>query len=105
MHHPIRYQHKFIRFVVMIAVTLTAFWSAPAPVSAQAQIDSRVLEDTANGQVAHFLVYLNRQADARGAAGMAHDRNGRGQAVLNALGEGATYSPPAARAQLDTLGR
>src|ERR1051325_6907447 len=104
MHRPLRVQHKLIRFVVMMVVILAAFWSSPAPVSAQAKIDSRVLEDTANGQVAHFLVYLNRQADARGAAGMAHDRNGRGQAVLNALREAATSSPPAVRAQLGALG-
>ena len=104
MHHPIRYQHKFIRIMVMMVVILTALWSAPAPASAQAKIDPRVLEDTADGQVGHFLVYLNRQADAGGVAGTARDRNQRGQAVFDALRGAAASSQPAVRAQLDGLG-
>ena len=102
MNHQIISQHKFLRLVVMMVVILTTFWSSP--VSAQANVDPRVLEDTANGQVAHFLVYLNRQADARGAAGTARDRNQRGQAVFDALRGAAAASQPAVRAQLDGLG-
>ena len=56
MIHNISYAKKLPRVMVMIVVILTTFWSNP--VSAQSKIDSRVLEDTANGQVGHFLVVL-----------------------------------------------
>ena len=102
MLHYGRYFNKFPRFVVMLILMLTAFWSSP--VSAQDKIDPRVLEDTANGQVGHFLVYLIRQADARGVSAAARDRNQRGQAVFEALRGAAASSQPAIRAQLDTLG-
>lgn len=102
MHHKIRTQNKFRSIVVMMILILTTFWSSPA--AAQSKIDPRVLEDTANGQVAHFLVYLNRQGDARGASAAARDRAQRGQAVFDALRGAAASSQPAVRAQLDALG-
>src|SRR4026209_2751670 len=100
MLHYGRYFNKFPRFVVMLILMLTAFWSSP--VSAQDKIDPRVLEDTANGQVGHFLVCLIRQAEARGVSAAARDRNQRGQAVFEALRGAAASSQPAIRAQLDT---
>src|SRR5689334_1588413 len=102
MHPPIRNQYKFIRLIVMVVIILTAFWSSPA--AAQSKIDPRVLEDTANGKTGHFLVYLNQQADARGASAAARNRNERSQAVFDALRGAAASSQPAVRAQLDTLG-
>jgi serine protease AprX len=96
-----RIQNKFPSIVIMIVLILTTFWSSP--VSAQDKVDPRVLEDTANGQVGHFLVYLTRQADPRNAAATARDRNQRGQVVFEALRGAAASSQPAVRAQLDAL--
>ena len=60
MVHKLSYGNKFLKVVMMGLIVLTTFWSSP--VSAQSKIDPRVLQDTGNGQTAHFLVYLSQQA-------------------------------------------
>src|SRR6185369_11145896 len=102
MVHKIAYEKKFLKFLVIVAVLFTTFWSSP--VSAHDKIDPRVLDDTANGQTARFLVYLNQQARPGNAAAAARDRNQRGQIVFDALRQVAASTQPAVRAQLDALG-
>ncbi|HSJ88362.1 MAG TPA: S8 family serine peptidase [Anaerolineales bacterium] len=102
MSHKIRFENVFIKALMMILILFTTF--ASSPVSANGKIDPHVLEDTENGQTAHFLVYLNQQAHPRNAAEAARDRNQRGRIVFDALRNVAASTQPAVRAQLDALG-
>jgi subtilisin family serine protease len=95
-------EKKFLRVVVTVVFLFTAFWSNP--VSARDKIDPRVLQDAQDGQIAHFLLYLNQQAHPGNAAAAARDRDQRGQVVFEALRNTAASTQPAVRAQLDALG-
>jgi subtilisin family serine protease len=68
-----------------------------------ATIDSRVLDDTANGQVGHFIVVLRQQADLSRATAIA-DRNARGQQVVTALQQAAATAQPPVHQHLTALG-
>jgi len=102
MAHKIRVEMKFLKIAMIVLIVCTAFWSSP--VDAQGKIDPRVLQDTGNGQTAHFLVYLNQQAHPGNAAAAARDRNQRGRIVFDALRNVAASTQPAVRAQLEALG-
>ena len=68
------------------------------------KIDARVLQDTANGQTAHFLVLLEARADVRGVAAAATDRLAQGRQIVQALRQTADRAQPALIAQLQSLG-
>ena len=70
----------------------------------RAAVDPRVLEDTADGKTAHFLVVFQRQANARGAAALASDRNVRGRLVVEALRQAAGSTPANICRQVQALG-
>src|SRR5436309_143821 len=70
---------------------------------AQATIDRRVLADTANGQIGHFLVVLKEQAQVRASARTAPDRASQGRVVFDALRAAAASQAPVI-AQLNALG-
>lgn len=72
--------------------------------SAQAAIDPRVLEDTADGRVGHFLVLLKEQAPVRELVSAAIDHAAQGALVVDALRSTAADSQAAVREELDALG-
>ncbi|MCB0078300.1 MAG: S8 family serine peptidase [Anaerolineales bacterium] len=92
-------------FVLCVAVVMAALQLPTESVQADgaAQIDARVLEDSANGQVAHFLIVLKEQADLSGAAAL-RSKEAKGQFVFEALTDVANRTQPAVTDQLDTLG-
>ena len=73
-------------------------------VATQAAIDPRVLEDTAAGQIGHFLVLLKEQAQPRELVSSASDQASRGVLVVDALHRVAAASQAPVAAQLDALG-
>lgn len=70
----------------------------------QAAIDPRVLEDTADGQVGHFLVVLKAQAQLEAVTSAALDHTSQGQMVMDALRATAVESQAAVSAALTDLG-
>lgn len=80
-----------------------AFQSSAAA-STRANVDARVIVDTANGDTAHFLVVLKSQASARALAAQTSDPRARGHLVFEGLRQVASASQSPVRAQLDTLG-
>ncbi len=102
MAHKIRYEMKFLKVLMIVLIVCTTLWSSP--VDAQGKIDPRVLQDTGNGQTAHFLVYLSQQAHPGNAAAAARDRDQRGRLVFDALRNVAASTQPAVRAHLEALG-
>jgi serine protease AprX len=102
MLNKMRYETRFLKVLMMVMILFTTFSSSP--VSAHDKIDARVLQDTGNGQTAHFLVYLNQQAHPGNAAAAARDRDQRGRIVFDALRNVAASTQPAVRAQLEALG-
>ena len=101
MGNNLRYGNKFLKVLMIVLIVCTTFWSSP--VDAQGKIDPRVLQDTGNGQTAHFLVYLNQQAHPANAAAAARDRDQRGRIVFEALRSVAASTQPAVRYQLEAL--
>ncbi|MBI5305091.1 MAG: S8 family serine peptidase [Chloroflexi bacterium] len=94
---------QFLIYLVCVFLVLLAP-RALADSAPRAQIDSRVLADTANGDTAHFLVVLKSQANARTLAARAPDQRARGRAVFDGLRAVAEMTQPAVRTQLDALG-
>ncbi len=77
---------------------------SPGHASSQtAQVDARVLEDTADGRVGRFLVVLKVQAQSRAGAAST-DRATRARAVFDALRETAAATQLSIRAELDARG-
>jgi serine protease AprX len=66
-------------------------------------IDSRVLDDTASGQIGHVIVVLRQQADLSRSAAIA-DRDARGRQVVASLGRAAAAAQPSVEQHLTTLG-
>ena len=54
-----------LAFLALIVSLLVSVGTVSRMASAQRPIDPRVLEDTADGRVGHFLVLLSQQANAR----------------------------------------
>jgi serine protease AprX len=69
-----------------------------------AAMDPSVLEDTANGQVGHFVIVLRRQADLAATVDPREDRLTRRRRVVDALRGEAANSQGDVTAQLDALG-
>ena len=69
-----------------------------------ATIDARVLEDTANGQVGHFLVFLKAQAPLAELVSAATDHASRGTLVVDSLRSVAAVSQAVVVAYLDGVG-
>jgi serine protease AprX len=95
----------FILALLLFMLTGWAGWQynlVPAR-SQDAKVDPAVWEDTADGQTAHFLVVLSRQADVSRAAAQASDWLSRGRLVYQALRQAADASQPAVVAQLQAL--
>jgi serine protease AprX len=91
--------------LLVLALLVGAAWSvSPANASAVSQkVDARVLEDTANGQVGHFLVVLTEQADLSRAP-TSGTKLEKGQFVTDALRATAERTQPVVTRQLDELG-
>ena len=90
----------------LLIFILLAFVLFPPPTNAflQPRIDPRVLQDTANGQTASFLVILKSQANVRAATARASSWQAQGRMAYAALQQAANASQPAVRAHLDSLG-
>ncbi len=89
----------FLASLLLLSVTPTAANATDV----HAKIDRRVLEDTANGQSAHFLILLDEQADLSHAK-MLGTRQEKGTHVVQALREVAARTQPRVVSQLDRLG-
>ncbi|MEJ2707415.1 MAG: S8 family serine peptidase [Anaerolineales bacterium] len=70
----------------------------------QARVDQAVLEDTADGKTAEFLVILKPQADARQIAAQATTWDEKGGRIFEALRRTAEVSQSAVITQLKALG-
>jgi serine protease AprX len=95
---------RYLLFAFALSIILVVGVPGIAAYSSSPNVDARVLEDVANGQVGQFLVVLKAQANARAAAARAPDRASRGQAVFGALRQIANSSQSSLRAQLDAMG-
>jgi serine protease AprX len=89
------------RWLVLCALLLTLSGSTFTP---PARIDPRVLEDTAEGATARFIVILKAQPNTRALVATEANRAARGRIVFDALRRAAQATQPALRAQLDALG-
>jgi len=90
---------------VSVLVSGAAPLAGPEPLLASAgKVDMRVLEDTAEGRIGHFIVVLQAQADTREAAMHTLNREARGHVVFDALRQTASTSQPAVRAELEKYG-
>ncbi|MBI5034322.1 MAG: S8 family serine peptidase [Chloroflexi bacterium] len=92
---------RILSIVIVILVVSLAFEGVTAQTG---KVDPRVLEDTANGAVGHFIVVLKSQAATRALGVSVSDSRIRTHLVFNALRDTANVSQPAVRAQLDSLG-
>ncbi len=92
---------KILFAFIGILIGITAM---PQASRAGAQIDPRVIADTADGQTAHFLVVLKSQVDVRAVTAHASNRATQGQLAFSVLRANANATQPAVRAQLDALG-
>ncbi|HEY1330526.1 MAG TPA: S8 family serine peptidase [Actinomycetota bacterium] len=104
--HPHRRRAALVSALALVALGLalvpaTFATGAAAP---RAAVAPRVLADTANGRVAHFLVELRSQANAAAVASTAHSWTAEGRAVFGALRATASATQPSVRAQLDAMG-
>ncbi len=70
----------------------------------RANVDARVIADTASGNPAPFLVVLKSQANVRALAAQTSDARARGRLVFDGLRQTANASQASVRAQLETLG-
>jgi serine protease AprX len=95
-----------LRILAFVALVLLLMFTGASSgsVSAKTSVDARVLDDTANGQIGHFLVVLRQQANPREIARNAGDRAAQGRAVVEALRGTAAASQAPVRAQLGALG-
>jgi serine protease AprX len=79
---------------VTALVALLALVAALAALAAETatarKVDPRVLEDTADGRVGHFIVVLRTQADVDGAVAGARDQAGQGRSAFGALRRAAS---------------
>jgi serine protease AprX len=99
-----RMAHLRVAVFILLVLLLIFTGVSSGMVSAKNTIDPRVLEDTTNGQVGHFLVVLNQQAHPREIVPSAGDRTAQGRALVDALRGVASASQAPLRAQLDALG-
>jgi len=77
---------------------------APGPQHSQVLVDRAVLEDTADGKTAEFLVILKPQVDTSQIAPQARTWDEKGDRVYEALRRTADISQPALLAQLQVVG-
>ncbi len=97
--------YAILLLAVPALVPGTAPVAPPPPVFATvARVDPRVLEDTTDGRIGHFLVILNRQADMESLDVHRLDRETQGRAIFDTLRQTAAATQPAVRAQLDRFG-
>jgi hypothetical protein len=89
------------RWFILCVFLLTLSGSTFAP---PARVDPRVLEDTAEGATARFIVVLKAQPNTRALVAAEANRAARGRIVFDALRRAAQATQPALRAQLDALG-
>ncbi len=92
----------------LIVLLASVLMLATAPVlagetSPAAKIDRRVLDDTANGQSASFLVLLSDQADLSAATALG-SKEEKGAYTVQALRATAARTQPPVMAQLDMMG-
>jgi subtilisin family serine protease len=83
--------------MLLAGVTVASTAKQPAP------IDPRVLDDTANGKIGHFIVVLGARADLSRMGSIA-DRDARGRAVAGSLLQTANASQPSVDQHLTALG-
>ena len=102
LHNAIMKRLIFV-LLVCVCVILVSF-PTQTIASTQPRIDPRVLQDTADGQTASFLVVLKSQADVRGVTSRAPGWQSQGRAAFSILQQTARTSQVAIQSQLDSLG-
>jgi len=96
--------HLRVAVFILIVLALIFTGASSNTVSAKNTVDARVLEDTANGQVGHFLVVLRQQAQPREIVRRGGDRVAQARVIVEALRGTAAANQAPVRAQLDALG-
>lgn len=99
--------NKIISFLLVCTIFFALPGSPAEAYSAfplDAKIDPYVLEDTAGGFIAPFLVLLESQAEVQLAAVHASNSLAQGRLVYQALRQAAASAQPKVIAQLDALG-
>ena len=91
--------------LVTLCVLMVIIWFIATSLSrSPAEIDPRVLEDTADGKTAQFLVFFKQQLDLQALSPSISDRNLQGKHLIDGLMAVATDTQKSARAYLEFAG-